>query len=126
MNFALRLRSGLILFLIYSYQETYRMMREMTGIGAGNGPFMAIHDGFRGQSDWAGTFDGADRVMLDSHPYFAFSDRSAVEPIDSGTDEDSAGGVWPARACSAWGSSMRTRSVSELRCRCGSINSSSC
>ena len=46
------------------------MVRNITGIGEGKGPFMSIHDGFLGPSEWADYFPGADRIALDWHPYF--------------------------------------------------------
>lgn len=64
------------------------MIREITGIGEGNGPFIAFHDGFAGIERWAGYLGGADRIALDQHPYFAFG-SSAVEAPD----------VFAARAC---------------------------
>lgn len=48
-------------------------MRNITGIGAGKGPFMVIHDGFIGLDTWDGFLTGADRLSLESHYYFAFS-----------------------------------------------------
>jgi len=51
------------------------MLREITGMGAGNGPLIALHDGFVGIDPWAGTFPGSDRLALDIHPYFAFSEQ---------------------------------------------------
>lgn len=44
------------------------MMRDITGIGEGNGPFMVIHDGFGGTGGghlgWTGYLAGADRLGL--------------------------------------------------------------
>ena len=51
-------------------------MRNITGIGAGNGPFMVIHDGFIGLETWNGFLEGSDRLSLESHYYFAFSPDS--------------------------------------------------
>lgn len=49
------------------------MMREITGIGEGNGPVISLHDGFLGDlSIWNGFLGGSDRMMMDSHPYLAF------------------------------------------------------
>lgn len=48
-------------------------MRNITGYGADKGPFMIIHDGFVGLSSWEGFLQGADRIGLESHYYFAFS-----------------------------------------------------
>jgi glucan 1,3-beta-glucosidase len=38
------------------------MVRGITGYGAGNGPMIAIHEGFAGIADWNGFLAGADRV----------------------------------------------------------------
>lgn len=84
------------------------MMREITGVGEGNGPFISIHDGFRGLEYWAGFMTGSDRVALDMHPYFAFNGGPSTAPIDTGTGSD-AGGTWPGAACNSWASSMNTR-----------------
>ena len=48
------------------------MIRNITGIGAGNGPLISIHDGFIGLNTWKGFLAGADRVALDTHPYICF------------------------------------------------------
>ena len=58
------------------YFEAYETMRNITGIGAGNGPFMVIHDGFIGLETWNGFLEGSDRLSLESHYYFAFSPDS--------------------------------------------------
>jgi len=58
------------------YLEAYNMIRSITGIGEGKGPYISIHDHFFVVSTWAGFFSGADRLMLDTHPYFAFSGTS--------------------------------------------------
>ena len=55
------------------YLECYELMRNITGIGEGNGPFMVIHDGFVGLNTWEGFLSGADRLSIESHYYFAFS-----------------------------------------------------
>lgn len=86
------------------------MMRGITGIGAGNGPFMSIHDGFAGLSTWAGFLSGSDRIVLDTHPYFAFDGSGSTAPIDTGTGIN-AGGTWPAAACNRWASELNARYV---------------
>lgn len=40
------------------------MIRSITGVGEGHGPFMAIHDGFRGLSSWGGFLPGSDRIIM--------------------------------------------------------------
>jgi len=56
------------------------MIRDITGIGEGNGPFITFHDGFTGtpvrnvtSGGWLGWMPGMDRVALDTHPYLCFS-----------------------------------------------------
>ena len=95
---------------MYSNYEAYRMIREITGIGANNGPYISIHDSFLSLDTWVGSLTGADRVALDSHPYFAFDSPAAADAIDTGTGA-AAGGPWPGRACSRWASAFNTRWV---------------
>ncbi|KAL0578127.1 hypothetical protein V5O48_003870 [Marasmius crinis-equi] len=87
------------------YLEAHRMMRDITGFGEGKGAYMSIHDGFQDITSWAGFMPGADRVIMDSHPYFAFSNGANNDPIATGTDL-TAGGVWPQQACNAWAPSF--------------------
>jgi len=94
---------------IVSYAEAYRMIREITGTGAGKGPVVSIHDGFRNTDAWVGYLPGADRLALDQHPYFAFNGGPALEPIDTGVGAG-AGGEWVGRAC-GWASRSNQRSV---------------
>ncbi|KAL1743873.1 glycoside hydrolase family 5 protein [Schizophyllum fasciatum] len=88
------------------YSEAYRMVREITGTGAGQGPYLVIGDGFGGLQTWAGTFEGADRLVLDQHPYMAFDGGANDDPIATGTDPTDAGGKWPLEACNRWGAGM--------------------
>ncbi|KAH7883443.1 glycoside hydrolase family 5 protein [Phlebopus sp. FC_14] len=83
------------------YLLAHDMIREITGYGEGHGPYIAIHDGFEGVSTWAGFLQGSDRIILDTHPYFAFNGQPNTEPIATGTGLQ-AGGIWPNTACSAW------------------------
>jgi len=89
------------------YVEVYDMIRGITGVGEGKGPFISIHDGFNSLESWAGFMTGADRIALDSHPYFAFDGSPATDPINTGTGAD-AGGVWPGEACARWTASFNT------------------
>jgi glucan 1,3-beta-glucosidase len=84
------------------------MIRSITGYGEGNGPYIAIHDGFIGVAKWANLFPGSDRIALDTHTYFAFDGQPNTEPIavDDGLGEP--GGVWPKQAC-AWGPPVNNR-----------------
>jgi hypothetical protein len=81
------------------------MVRGITGTGTGNGAYIAVHDGFQGISSWAGFMPGSDRVILDTHPYFAFNGNPNIQPISTGTGAG-AGGIWPGQACTAWGPGM--------------------
>jgi hypothetical protein len=38
------------------------MIRNITGYGAGNGPMIAVHEGFFGIGDWNTFMPGADRL----------------------------------------------------------------
>lgn len=61
------------------------MMRDITGYGTGNGPFIGFHDAFPTQDGiadadfdvaaggWLDFAPGMDRVALDTHPYLCFS-----------------------------------------------------
>ncbi|CAE6377307.1 unnamed protein product [Rhizoctonia solani] len=62
------------------YMESYNIMRNITGIGEGNGPWMSVHDGFDPLDRWENFMPGADRVMLDAHPYFCFGDQDLSSP----------------------------------------------
>ncbi|KAF9461827.1 glycoside hydrolase superfamily [Collybia nuda] len=83
------------------YLEAHDMIRNITGYGEGNGPYISIHDGFGGLDSWANFLPGSDRIALDTHPYFAFSGSPATSPIDTGTG-NRAGGIWPEQACNRW------------------------
>ncbi|CAE6445133.1 hypothetical protein ACGC1H_004946 [Rhizoctonia solani] len=62
------------------YMEAYDVMRNITGIGEGNGPWMSVHDGFDPLSQWTEFMPGGDRIMLDAHPYFCFGDQDTSPP----------------------------------------------
>jgi glucan 1,3-beta-glucosidase len=94
--------------IFFSYLAVYDMIREITGIGEGHGPYIVIHDGFLGVASWAGFLQGSDRIILDTHPYFAFDGTSSTAPIATGTGLQ-AGGIWPQTACNSWADSMNTR-----------------
>jgi hypothetical protein len=95
--------------LYCSYLQAHGMMRNITGYGEGNGPYIAIHDGFIGVSTWADFLPGSDRIVLDTHPYFAFDGQPNTAPVDVLGEP---GGVWPLQACNSWGPGINTRSVS--------------
>ena len=87
-------------------------MRSITGYGEGNGPYIVIHDGFIGVSQWADFLPGSDRIILDTHPYFAFDGQPNTAPLDVDDAIGQPGGVWPLQACNAFGPGMNKRSVS--------------
>lgn len=84
------------------------MIRNITGYGEGNGPYIAIHDGFQALPSWAGFLKGSDRMILDTHQYIAFDNQPHTEPIATGTGL-AAGGIWPTLACSTWGPAINAR-----------------
>ncbi|EDR10975.1 glycoside hydrolase family 5 protein, partial [Laccaria bicolor S238N-H82] len=75
------------------YMEAYNIIRTAGGTGAGNGPFISLHDGFFSRSQWVGVFPNADRVGLDTHPYLCFNDQSS-SPMSS----------YATTPCTSWGS----------------------
>lgn len=92
------------------YLQAHDMIRGITGLGEGNGPYMAIHDGFMGLGSWANFLQGSDRIVMDTHPYFAFDGAANNAPIDQplqgSTTPGQFGGPWPMQACNAWGANM--------------------
>ncbi|KAF7984996.1 hypothetical protein HWV62_9974 [Athelia sp. TMB] len=74
------------------YLEAYTYVRSVSGTGAGNGPFISMHDGFMGEAAWAGFLPGSDRIMLDMHPYLAFDGQSSA-----------AMSTYAKTPCSTWG-----------------------
>ncbi|KAK7045305.1 glycoside hydrolase family 5 protein [Favolaschia claudopus] len=88
------------------YLHVHDMIRGITGIGEGKGPYISIHDGFQGVASWKGFLPGSDRIIMDTHPYFAFDQQPNDAPIATSTDPALAGGTWPKTACSAWGASL--------------------
>lgn len=91
-----------------SYLHAHDIIRSITGYGAGNGPYIAIHDGFTGLDLWADFLPGSDRIALDTHPYFAFSGQTNNAPITTDDGIGEPGGVWPKQAC-GWGTGVNTR-----------------
>ncbi|EJD52026.1 glycoside hydrolase [Auricularia subglabra TFB-10046 SS5] len=77
------------------YLHAYYMIRNITGLGEGNGPYIAIHDHFEPISNWANFMHGADRLILDTHPYFTFGGQ------DSPSIDD-----FPPKPCSTWGTQV--------------------
>ena len=61
------------------YMEAYKMIRSITGIG--KGPVISLFAQGTLPDHWTQTFmQGADRIALDTHPYWAFSEQSADGP----------------------------------------------
>ncbi len=92
-----------------SYLHAHNIIRGITGYGAGNGPYIAIHDGFQPLTVWVNVLPDADRIILDTHPYFAFDGQPNNQPIDANDGIGEPGGVWPLQACNAWGPSFNNR-----------------
>ncbi|KII95444.1 glycoside hydrolase family 5 protein [Plicaturopsis crispa FD-325 SS-3] len=90
------------------YLQAHGMIRGITGIGEGHGPYISIHDGFMGTGSWANFLPGSDRIVLDTHPYFAFDGQPNNAPIVADEGDGSPGGVWPKQACNAWGPGQNT------------------
>ncbi|WRT66567.1 uncharacterized protein IL334_003526 [Kwoniella shivajii] len=57
------------------YLQAHQIIRDITGIGAGNGPYLSMHDGFLGVTSWYDFAPGMDRVVLDQHNYMVFQDQ---------------------------------------------------
>ncbi|KZV88445.1 glycoside hydrolase [Exidia glandulosa HHB12029] len=77
------------------YLHAHDMVRGITGFGTGKGPYISIHDQFKGPASWAGFAAGADRIALEQHPYFAFGAGNApdIAPFIS-------------RPCTDWGPAL--------------------
>ncbi|PFH50698.1 glycoside hydrolase family 5 protein [Amanita thiersii Skay4041] len=58
------------------YVEAYRLIRRASGIGAGKGPYISIHDGFSPRATWNDFIPNGDRIAIDSHPYLCFGPQS--------------------------------------------------
>ncbi|PPQ78746.1 hypothetical protein CVT25_010749 [Psilocybe cyanescens] len=63
------------------YLKAYDTIRKSSGTGTGNGPYIAIHEGFQGPAIWEGFLTGADRLALDQHPYLAFMGDSSPPAV---------------------------------------------
>ena len=95
------------------YLHAHDMIRNITGYGEGHGPYIAIHDGFVGTANWTGFLQGSDRIVLDTHPYFAFDGQPNDAPLATGDGSvgPNAGGTWPTTACNAWAAGMNESQV---------------
>lgn len=83
------------------YLKVYDTLRTITGLGEGNGPYIAVQDGLQGLALWSNLLPGGDRILMDGHSYFAFGGDNPA-PMDIVGDEGQPGGVWPSQACDAW------------------------
>ncbi|KIJ69590.1 glycoside hydrolase family 5 protein [Hydnomerulius pinastri MD-312] len=79
------------------YFQAYNNVREASGIGEGNGPYVSFHDGFLGLNQWAGFLPNADRIALDDHPYICFGGQS-----------DSPMSSYAQTPCTTWASTLNT------------------
>ncbi|KAF8671218.1 Cellulase (glycosyl hydrolase family 5) [Rhizoctonia solani] len=77
------------------YLEAYEMIRNITGYGEGNGPWLSVHDGFAALSSWVDFLPNSDRVAMDTHPYFSFGTVD-TDPITAQT----------MKPCTAWGANI--------------------
>jgi len=85
------------------------MLRGITGIGKGF--YISIGDGFAGIENWAGYLPDSDRLILDSHPYFAFDGGINNDPITLTGPDGRPGGIWPQQACGRWAHQLVDRYV---------------
>ncbi|CAD6570986.1 MAG: hypothetical protein TREMPRED_000085 [Tremellales sp. Tagirdzhanova-0007] len=60
------------------YYEAYQIIRDITGIGEGNGAVLSMQDAFLGITSWYGFLPGADRLALDQHSYLVFGNQSTA------------------------------------------------
>ncbi|KAF9555816.1 glycoside hydrolase family 5 protein [Agrocybe pediades] len=89
------------------YLEAHDMIRNITGRGEGNGPYIAIGDGFQPHAVWTNFLQGSDRIILDEHQYFSFGGPQPA-PIAVPNAQGMSGGDWPLTACNAWGPDANT------------------
>ena len=61
-----------------------------------------IGTGIGGLTVWNDLLPNADRLVLDTHPYFAFDGQPNDEPINITASDGQMGGTWPQNACSSW------------------------
>ncbi|KAF9783864.1 glycoside hydrolase family 5 protein [Thelephora terrestris] len=90
--------------LVAFYIQAHNVLREITGIGKGY--YISIGNGFAAINSWDGFLPNSDRIILDSHPYFAFNGEANDSPISTTGPDGNYGGVWPQQACSSWANQM--------------------
>jgi glucan 1,3-beta-glucosidase len=87
------------------YYEMHNMIRSITGVG--EGAWLAIHDGFKGTDPWKDFLPGADRFIMDTHPYLSFGGAGVMkDPFSNGSTGHAAGNTYPLKACQGWGPGM--------------------
>lgn len=64
------------------YAEAYRQVRNVTGTGAGNGPIMAISDGFAGLPAYDGFLSQSDRVAWDQREFHLLRSSSPFAALE--------------------------------------------
>ena len=72
------------------------MIRNITGVGAGHGPFISIQGGNFDLPN----FTGSDRIALEQHPYYAFDGAGAGDVVP-----------YVVRPCGDWGGMMNASQV---------------
>ncbi|RPD66329.1 glycoside hydrolase [Lentinus tigrinus ALCF2SS1-7] len=75
------------------YVKAYQTVREASGTGEGQGPWMVMHDAFLGLTEWKSFLPNGDRVQLDIHQYLCFDGQSA---------DDYSVRVAAGQPCTAW------------------------
>jgi glucan 1,3-beta-glucosidase len=100
--FSFVLDSTNVCVLCASDLQSHNIMRAITGLGEGKGPYIAISGGLNTVTMWPNLLIGVDRVALDTHPYFAFSGDPNTEPINVVASDGQMGGTWTERACTQW------------------------
>jgi glucan 1,3-beta-glucosidase len=85
---------------LFSYKAVYDTVREVTGLGEGNGPVISFHEGFQGLTHYSGFMQNADRIALDNHPYICFGQQSSA-----------AMSTYATTPCDDWGKMMNDSMV---------------
>lgn len=93
-----------------SYLEAHRIMRNITGVGTGHGPYISIQGGklffplalirsslssSRAGNNALTGYTGSDRMAMEQHPYFAFDGAGAEDVVP-----------YISRPCSDWAGMM--------------------
>ncbi|KAI0825018.1 glycoside hydrolase [Trametes gibbosa] len=81
------------------YLQAYNTVRNASGTGEGNGPWVVFHDAFLGLTHWQNYLRNGDRMQLDVHQYLTFNGQSA---------DNYAARVKANQACDAWATGQNT------------------